>query len=738
MLAQQLNSFSSYVTSYPFSSYVYTYPSWSVLATDSGSIVAIPVEYADSSFNNKGIIFSRFSDSGEVIESKMLRFSTSPVDLFYTYAILLTDASWYENKLVLVFARLFLEDGLAYVHQAFCVYDLSTGEYWTETLVLDELDLGNNFGFSSAAFSSGNLFVIPNWWGDTVKVFKYDVSTQSQVAAYSYFNALGSDYDLVRALDLFPSGDLSVLLEEDDLLTFLKITGEGEVVAGKQMVSNPLSINSSLGQKIDDQGNVYVTGIFSKNINPSETQNVGMIFKFDSSYQLMWAKELQVEQFEASRIAIQLDGESNLIFTYTATGDLPVIYGKLDANGNLLEYQGFSFYDPAMDILADGSVFFFSPKRYLSDGSSEEAFVVAKTDVDGQIHDCPQYPACIEIVDRDVEFVEVNWIGEEGITISSPLEMYLSDFPMELSSHCNSPTAPTPYFTLPDTICAGDCLSPDSLYNRLAHHVEWYISGPGGLDTTIVDTTFTWCFEEPGTYEVEQGVWLLGCSDFYQRELVVLSDEVDLLEDDRTLCEEPPYSLSVNAGRPLTTYLWSDGSTNPELSIISSGSYSLEASDGYCILRDSVQLTFLQDLLTQGPPLSLPEDTTVCEQHLPYLLQPYSPYTEVLPVQLWEAGVETVEVDVFGCPVIENFELSLSDCRSRIYFPTAFSPNGDGINDLFLPQGKDYAGIELQIYDRWGGLLFSSRAAPFAWAGGDARPGVYTYLFRYLNTLSGE
>jgi len=125
--------------------------------------------------------------------------------------------------------------------------------------------------------------------------------------------------------------------------------------------------------------------------------------------------------------------------------------------------------------------------------------------------------------------MDIEWGIEAAEIASSPLEVFISDFSMEFTPHCNSPTPPTPYFTLPDTICIGDCLSPDSIYNRLAHQVEWYISGPGGLDTTIVDTTFQWCFEQAGIYQIEQGVWLLGCSDFYSRELVVLPDDLDLL-----------------------------------------------------------------------------------------------------------------------------------------------------------------------------------------------------------------
>jgi len=228
---------------------------------------------------------------------------------------------------------------------------------------------------------------------------------------------------------------------------------------------------------------------------------------------------------------------------------------------------------------------------------------------------------------------------------------------------------------------------------------------------------------------------------------VLPDDLAPALGEDRVLCQQPPYSLSANASRPLRSYLWNNGSTAAELEVTSSGTYWLEASDGYCILRDTVELTFLDDLLDQGPALSLPADTSVCEQHLPYELLPQSPYTGDFSVpaisnssassfELWQAGSYEVQAEVFGCPIRDSFALEVNDCRSRIYFPTAFSPNGDGLNDLFLPQGKDYRGIELQVYDRWGGLLFSSQSPPFAWDGGDAAGGLYVYRFRYFNTLA--
>ena len=54
-----------------------------------------------------------------------------------------------------------------------------------------------------------------------------------------------------------------------------------------------------------------------------------------------------------------------------------------------------------------------------------------------------------------------------------------------------------------------------------------------------------------------------------------------------------------------------------------------------------------------------------------------------------------------------------------IYVPTAFSPDGDGINDLFTVQanGMDLDNYEIRIYDRWGELIFESSDLYESWDG---------------------
>jgi gliding motility-associated-like protein len=56
---------------------------------------------------------------------------------------------------------------------------------------------------------------------------------------------------------------------------------------------------------------------------------------------------------------------------------------------------------------------------------------------------------------------------------------------------------------------------------------------------------------------------------------------------------------------------------------------------------------------------------------------------------------------------------------TSFYIPRAFTPNEDGLNDVFLPKatGLSPEGFEMQIYDRWGELIFSSNDWDKGWDG---------------------
>jgi gliding motility-associated-like protein len=75
----------------------------------------------------------------------------------------------------------------------------------------------------------------------------------------------------------------------------------------------------------------------------------------------------------------------------------------------------------------------------------------------------------------------------------------------------------------------------------------------------------------------------------------------------------------------------------------------------------------------------------------------------------------------------------------RIAFPDVFTPNGDGVNDLFRPlELYDLDWDWLEIYDRWGRRVFESRSPWPGWDGEGAPPGVYPYRLRFRRPVTGE
>ncbi|MEZ4757323.1 MAG: choice-of-anchor L domain-containing protein [Flavobacteriales bacterium] len=72
---------------------------------------------------------------------------------------------------------------------------------------------------------------------------------------------------------------------------------------------------------------------------------------------------------------------------------------------------------------------------------------------------------------------------------------------------------------------------------------------------------------------------------------------------------------------------------------------------------------------------------------------------------------------------------------AQFHFPNAFTPDGDGINDFFLPVGAEITEYQVDVFDRWGELIFSSADTNVPWDGSvngsdAATTGVYVYKYR--------
>lgn len=68
------------------------------------------------------------------------------------------------------------------------------------------------------------------------------------------------------------------------------------------------------------------------------------------------------------------------------------------------------------------------------------------------------------------------------------------------------------------------------------------------------------------------------------------------------------------------------------------------------------------------------------------------------------------------------------------YIPSAFSPNGDGKNEIFLPEGNDVASMQMYIFDRWGNVVFTTTDPAIGWNG--TNHGVYCSQDAYIYEIT--
>lgn len=109
---------------------------------------------------------------------------------------------------------------------------------------------------------------------------------------------------------------------------------------------------------------------------------------------------------------------------------------------------------------------------------------------------------------------------------------------------------------------------------------------------------------------------------------------------------------------------------------------------------------------------------------------------------VWNA--DSVRVACKGFVVCRNMQipfritaLDTLSCQPGVWVPNAFTPNGDSANDEFLPQfGCPPIEYSLEIFDRWGELIFSTTDPNDGWdatqkGGANAPVGVYVWRIKF-------
>lgn len=238
-----------------------------------------------------------------------------------------------------------------------------------------------------------------------------------------------------------------------------------------------------------------------------------------------------------------------------------------------------------------------------------------------------------------------------------------------------------------------------------------------------------------GNHNVKYVVKDSFCPDSSTKSIIISARPKFNLGRDTVICDAQDYYLIVSA---LGTLQWSDGtSDNPKL-VNNPGLYWAQVTTNGCSWRDTIELEY-----GTTPQAELPADTLICKgalilltQNWPNSLVTWSNGSNDTSIYISEPGVYSVAVTNSCGTATDWMEIKVSDGFCDVFIPTAFTPNGDDRNDYFEILGRDITPTLLQIFNRWGELIYDSkRDGTFRWYGdsnGDlCMSGNYPFIYRY-------
>jgi gliding motility-associated-like protein len=213
-------------------------------------------------------------------------------------------------------------------------------------------------------------------------------------------------------------------------------------------------------------------------------------------------------------------------------------------------------------------------------------------------------------------------------------------------------------------------------------------------------------------------------------------DSVLKISNDTIIC--PGEFVTLSATYPdATQWLWNTGETTSSISVNQPGSYRVDATCpcGFTISK-TVEVT-ARDTFTSVEVL----DTSICRGDnfsiaIPVGAQAFLNGNLVNQISISEAGeYSLVFLDDCKTDTIV-FTVQLEECEPLLYVPNAFTPNGDGRNDVFRIQTTNIDHCSMYIYSRWGDLIHEVHGTDIYWDGtinGSPAPiGSYVYVLEYL------
>ncbi|MDB5252969.1 MAG: hypothetical protein JWP27_2138 [Flaviaesturariibacter sp.] len=219
------------------------------------------------------------------------------------------------------------------------------------------------------------------------------------------------------------------------------------------------------------------------------------------------------------------------------------------------------------------------------------------------------------------------------------------------------------------------------------------------------------------------------------------------LGKDSILC--PGQSIVLDGTIPSgVSYTWNTGVVGPQLNVSQPGTYTVAVQAGGCLSPAFDTINIIAGAL---PVVDLGKDTTFCSFDQLTLFARGSDISNYL----WSTGATGSSISVHSSDLFsvvvsnscgtgsDQIEIIMQTCSDDLFFPSVFTPNNDGHNDLFRAlffPGVRVIDYELAVFDRWGKQVFSTKDVSKGWngivSGRTQASAVYVWLARYRRTAN--
>lgn len=273
-----------------------------------------------------------------------------------------------------------------------------------------------------------------------------------------------------------------------------------------------------------------------------------------------------------------------------------------------------------------------------------------------------------------------------------------------------------------------------------------YVWDVDGIEYTVAE--FEHIFTGPGNYNITLSISEPVCdaTDSFSDNIEVLQGIELVAPEDTYMCYyQEQIGLQVQ-GPAEAEYVWDNDDQGLSTVVTEPGIYTLTATLNNC--TDAVGLEVIP-----VAELALLDTPRACEGLQTLLEIPYDNGTNYTWcngeaadfIYASEAGEYCYQfIDEYGCAQEGLVVLEHISMDAEVFVPNAFTPNNDGINDVFQPVGKDVRDYRLTVWNRWGDLVFETESTEAFWDGSYngsnhyVQNEEYTYRIEYNGACNAE